>query len=676
MRTTTYSTTSNVHFQVVGGTPSARTEARRKKRKTSTAQVVMPLVMILVLCISIIIKTPKPLTRFRDRGLACKTSACRDYAKLLNTSLDTSTKPCENFYNFVCGQWKKRYETYAREILFKQFVDTLLNVSQLAPSHRPGQSASQKAGAFLRSCVDIIVTDRNQVPYLRRLLEQAGIYWPRRSETPDVLYSMIYLATAWQWPSFFWFSFFGESLQISPSLNLASVFIRRKDALKVNRYREYFNILHRNFALNNANAITYTQLTNIEDKIIPTLENASSPSADDEVNSAETTLQDLSTFTRGVESMRWVNALKNHFPAGKENVIVIRGLKFFTAVFTLLEKLGEPDMHIFLGWCIVQHLALFANRELVVNYYGSQEQAFGAYKEVCIDITNELLGVSMYANFVTRTYTPLLRRGIESIVRNVKKAFSASLSNGTLFRGWEGYLYSGSHLGNALKVIDRIQDPELDFLYANYSDMRDDFVPNWERSLRGRRVTDPTAIKGLSHWNLNEMHLYEFEDEGFEFRLNPHAVLRPLYDPDFLDGINYGGFGSIVSVASSFLLTHDALQDNVSKEFSDQVRCVLGADTLHSLSLEHFEILTRRVSIGSLWTAFKDVSEHDRLYVDSLPEYTNDRLFFIAYCYILCGETGSEHVCNVPLRHFGPFSDTFNCRENSFMRPSETCTLV
>ncbi|KAK8761035.1 hypothetical protein V5799_027698 [Amblyomma americanum] len=79
----------------------------------------------------------------------------------------------------------------------------------------------------------------------------------------------------------------------------------------------------------------------------------------------------------------------------------------------------------------------------------------------------------------------------------------------------------------------------------------------------------------------------------------------------------------------------------------------------------------------ALWDAYRsEVYLHDRR-LPELEEYSEDMLFFIAFCFIQCGGSAMprDTLCNIPLKSSGYFADTFSCPLGSAMNLGNRCGL-
>ena len=95
-----------------------------------------------------------------DELNVCRSEECRNLSKYIKDSLDNSTNPCDDFYTFACGGWKRRNNIPESEneiTAFTKLTKKIENATHilLTQPPKPGQSeALDKARKFFASCMD------------------------------------------------------------------------------------------------------------------------------------------------------------------------------------------------------------------------------------------------------------------------------------------------------------------------------------------------------------------------------------------------------------------------------------------------------------------------------------------------------------------------------------------
>ena len=100
-----------------------------------------------------------------EKSRVCQSNECLEVARHIHEALDMNIEPCQDFYNFACGNWKKHnplpksyndYNTFSKlshhiEKQLKQLLEDDIKID----SRSIEQASVRKAKHFYKSCMDM-----------------------------------------------------------------------------------------------------------------------------------------------------------------------------------------------------------------------------------------------------------------------------------------------------------------------------------------------------------------------------------------------------------------------------------------------------------------------------------------------------------------------------------------
>ncbi|NXP02667.1 NEP protein, partial [Thinocorus orbignyianus] len=166
----------------------------KKKLRWSGLEIALTVIVILLAIVAI---TMIALYATYDDGI-CKTSDCIKSAARILENMDSTAKPCDDFYQYACGGWLKRNvipETSSRysnfDILRDELEVVLKDVLDV-PSNND-IPAVQKAKTLYRSCINETAIDsRGGKPLISLLPDIAD--WPVATTSWDSSYGTVWTA--------------------------------------------------------------------------------------------------------------------------------------------------------------------------------------------------------------------------------------------------------------------------------------------------------------------------------------------------------------------------------------------------------------------------------------------------------------------------------------------------
>ncbi|XP_064490389.1 endothelin-converting enzyme 2-like [Ornithodoros turicata] len=606
----------------------------------------------------------------RDEYSICRTRPCTLYATLLNRSIDMDQDPCNNFYSYVCNGWdrKEQESVYWTHLIA---YSTLLADNLYIRVHPHNQSAVEKAIKFYLSCRRASAGNPGEIEEFRKLWEHCGIYWPKATENANLFKTLVLLYDTFQQENILNFRaprFEDDSLYIFLGDQLLGLYRISAHIKNASGYQDYYESIQRILkprGTKESELLPYKELVEIESAIQNGL-----LFTQYNTTSFTTNLSQISELTPNIRANRWLEALTLlHLPENTSISIQNEGyIRAFDSIFRLI---SEKELHRYVGWVNIQQMAPFINRDLLLAASGvtshPSEFALGS----CLYRTEVFMGWAMYANTAAVTFTPVAIEDLHSSIKNIADATMEQVKLPWLplkralikseLKKWRFDL---------MKYPDR-SPTSLDAIFANMSDMGDSLMENWNEAVKGLAGTNQTALAlnrapfVLQVIKNRYFDLYN-EAEG-TYRLPPTAAVMPLYEYGISEAVKYGGLGLLLAQGALAIVRYHA---NVTSGCFEK--------SLEGSLWKDKNIRNRAISLSIAWVAFSRRSSGE-VRLQFLRTLTDKQMFFVATCYLLCGQQERKYyvrMCNEPLKHNSKFAEAFQCSDDSPMNQGKKCELL
>lgn len=371
---------------------------------------------------------------------------------------------------------------------------------------------------------------------------------------------------------------------------------------------------------------------------------------------------------------RWNATLRSLGIAEKKLSFLTTHPFYVTQFLTLWNYLGESKLHQFVSWLTIQVAALYTNRRLINNYYGSDKTAALWHGAFCFSKAYLLSGTAAFNASVNHVLDSDIRAEALKLLWGVRSSFLARLQQ------WP--------YRDDVSVDKMLAVTERDFAVSAFAvfderinssgssatspaDMTDSLVDNWIAAAVPYRE-DVTHFAAAS---IAKLSFTTLSTDG-NLALMPYAFSFPFFGVRGIPAMNYAGVGSHFAYA----LSERALAPQVISADSPLYRFLnctgVSLETLGRNPVKWLSTFSAAAT-RPLFEAFGNASTSDSL--PGLPTLTGSRLFFVSFCYAKChgSWTGglSQPECSDFLPHVKAFANAFNCPLGSPMNPVAECEL-
>ncbi|KAH7965513.1 hypothetical protein HPB49_008524 [Dermacentor silvarum] len=628
----------------------------------------------------------------------CDTPACRGFVQLLTASMDTSSEPCDNFYRFVCGNWKSSRSAYQEHL--SKFFEELATALRDARAMDSEKTVSGKAASLYAGCESVLLGGNDDIDSFREVLSQAQLVWPKLEGTPDVLAATFRIKKYFDIASLLKITRLTKS---APDSSTESIFLLEPGDI-LERKSATHNLSCNNNKFYNSSTMWTNASTNYEFynlvlsvvagpnssheflilhdsfvRIGKDFRKAIQPMTNRTVLARPSTdTGNLSKFAPHFNETRWSDFFSNSFNADNGNIVVnVTDVDYLTAYSNLTSKWNESVMVWCTSWLAVAEMAPFMSKDIALHKFTPEATGESAPRH-CLELTERLLGAATFSAYAIKAFT----KDVLEEIRSSTLALLAPIQTKMVKSAWlvSPNIYDIVDAADFLSVLIQARTYQQE-LGANLTHNNTESIArNWVSavSLRSELLDKAATFSRTTH--LEDVHTepsYSFFTAATStIRLPLYASMLPMYDRGLTRGVRFGTLGVLFAQATFRGLLARLSQGNASHP-GDHLRCFSGPSGNGSYCLDY----DRAVPLEMLEDLLEQVLPlSGRNQLDLEPPLEEMQAFFVSMCYLLCSpEDGrdnsvkSKRACNEAVRQSRLFSKAFNCSLGTNMNPPDKC---
>ncbi|XP_026669876.1 neprilysin-4-like isoform X3 [Ceratina calcarata] len=630
-------------------------------------------------------------------------------AKIMTEYMDRSADPCEDFYQFACGNWAKHnpipkdkaaYDTFE---MIRESLDSVLKELLEDPIPRDSgpntNDATVKAKYLFRSCMNYEILEQRMERPLIQLLDELG-GWPvlRPDWDPEKfdwlllvaqlrLYNNDILISEWVAPDIKNSDQYviQERIQLqfdqtSLGLPTRDYFLQPSNTIYLKAYKNYLIKIATLLGASLQNAtLDADELIEFETKLAKI---TSSP--DERRNVSELyqrmSIGELRTLVPQINWHRYLTIVLAR-PTNLSEPVVVYALQYVQDLVNLLSKTRPRTIANYLLWRFVRHRVnnlddrfQEAKQKFYYILFG-REQAPSRWKN-CVAQVNSNMGMAVGSMFVKKYFDEKSKNDTLSMTREIQKSFRELLNQTTWIDDETKELATEKVNAMLLRIgyPDFILQPEL--LNERYKDVvirPDKYFENTLNILQHLTRVEQDRLGSPVNktlWNTAPAVVNAYYSRSKNRIMFPAGILQPpFYHRYFPRSLNFGGIGVVIGheITHGFddkgrLFDKDGnlhrwWKDGAIYGFHERAQCLIDQYSRYTVSevgMQIDGINTQGENIadnGGIKQAFRAYQRWLRANGDvdeALPglNATGKQLFFLNFAQVWCGSMRPEATRN------------------------------
>ena len=641
------------------------------------------------------------------------------------TAIDSSVNPCDDFYQYACGNWVKRTEIPADKASWYRGFSVIeerneKELHELLESAAKGQLQTQyadKLGALYGTCMDEAAIETSAPAELKQELKRVDVVRDLSALEKEV--ARIHLSIGNPMFEFGEQQDFKDASLVIGSLDQGGLGLPDRDYYlsstgKMPELRKAYEAhVEKMMTLAGEKPEQAKKDAATVLKIETALAQASMARVDRRDPNKINHRLDLTGIEKTMPKWNWKAYLRD---VGAPEVTKINVLSpdFFAALNKMLTATSMADWKTYLRWHVVHSAAPALSKAFVDENFAFYGKTLSGTAELeprwkrCTHAADRLMGEALGRAFVEKTFGAEGKERTQTMVREIEAAMGADLDG----LKWFDDATRGQAHEKLAAIVNKIGYPDQ---WRNYDALEVQRDSYWTNVMRASEFETHRELAKIgkpvdrNEWAMTPPTVNAYYEPSLNEMVFPAGILQPpFFNRAAVKPVNYGAIGMVMGHE----LTHgfddqgrqfDAkgnLRDwwsaPVGKEFETRAQCVVdqynGYVAVDDLHLNGKLTLGENIAdLGGLKLAHAAyVKGRGGAAAQKVGKWTDDQLFFLgtaqAWCMKMRPETARMKVTvdphsparfrvDGPLSNLPEFANAFQCKPGDKMVRKAQCTV-
>jgi putative endopeptidase len=640
------------------------------------------------------------------------------------TAMDTSAKPCDDFYQYACGSWLKRTEIPADKsswyrgfsVIEERNENELHTILEAAAKGQATGTYGDKLGALYASCMDESAIESSAPTELKQKLKRIDIVKDLSGLQAEV--ARMHLGVGNPIFSFGQTQDAKDATLITGELDQNGLGLPDRDYYltttgKMPEMKKAYQAhVEKMLTLAGEPAATAAKDAATVLKIETALAQASQSRVDRRDPNKVYHRLELAGIEKTTPKWNWKAYLKA-MGAGEVTQINVTSPEYFAALNKLLTTTPVAEWKAYLRWHFVHNAAPALSKAFVDENFAFYGKTLSGQAELeprwkrCTHGVDRMIGEALGKAFVDKTFGADGKDRTLSMVKEIEGSMSGNLDG---LKWFDDATRKQAH-EKLTAIVNKIGFPDKWRNYDALDIQRDSYFTNVVRAEEFETRRELAKIgKPLdrAEWGMTPPTVNAYYNPSLNEMVFPAGILQPpFFNRAAVKPVNYGAIGMVMGHE----LTHgfddqgrqfDAkgnLRDwwsaPVGKEFDRRAQCVVdqysGYVAVDDLHLNGKLTLGENIAdLGGLKLAHAAYAASRAGAVQKIGKWTDEQLFFLGTAQSWCGKRKAERArmlvtvdphspaefrVNGPMSNLSEFATAFQCKAGDKMVRQNQCVI-
>ena len=626
-----------------------------------------------------------------EKKKVCTTTACVHASAYITDQMDRNIDPCQDFYQFVCGNWDKTItipDTKPKYTTFSVVLDrNKKNIRSMIESNSTTIKGNhsktvEKLKTYYRMCLNQTAIDILDFTPLTQFIKDIGSWtisgttWVESSWKLETMLAKIH--------RYAFFPLFKITIGVDDK-NSSQYILSFDQSITTLRTQEEYQSTHRNHeelhdAMLDFGATVGSYLggdynqTRLKMHDIYTFEkNLSEISVPANILRQPELIYHKMKLKKLQDKMgHWINmtlyltkVFKKDFTETED--ILVHTPDYLEKLGPIVENADKSLLANYMVWSAVKSLLgylplKYAQAELILQKALIGIDTLGSLRDRCVSKANDRFKFASGALYVEQYFSESSGREVEDILEKIRRAFSDNMAQidlmdqATRNKAEEKLKFISPMIGYPDWILNVTK---LDKYYENATIQQDQFF-NTYLSLRkvevDRNLNKLGTTPDRTEWYISPYEVNAYYNPSYNNIVFPAGILQtPFYDPDFPKSYTFGTIGAVIGHEMTHGFDNQGrLYDKYGNlenwwsntstlQFENKSQCMI--DQYSKFTFQGNHVLGERTQgenmadnggVNSAYTAFSNLkSDIDQKQFPGL-DYTPEQLFFMGFGQTWC----------------------------------------